>query len=358
MSEVTMNTAVPATALPASQKKRSPILAIALGVLGLAAVAGGAYWFLDARYYEATDDAFIDTHIVHVSPQIAGRVAKVLVDDNQIVKAGQVLIEIDSADAAAKLAQAQATATSAAGKLAQAQAQSQVAQATLEQMRAESGGAQATATNASTDLKRYETLARSQIASVAQLDNARALALTTHATLAASSKKIATSEAQVQLADSQVHTAEADLAAAQAQVDQAKLALSYTKVVATEAGRVTQKSVAAGNFVQMGQDLMALVPGDVWVTANFKETQLAKLHVGEAVSVAIDAYPGQSFDAHIASLQAGSGAAFALLPPENATGNYVKVVQRVPVKIVFDKPFDEDHIVGPGMSVVPTVRVR
>jgi membrane fusion protein (multidrug efflux system) len=104
--------------------------------------------------------------------------------------------------------------------------------------------------------------------------------------------------------------------------------------------------------------VMALVPDKVWVTANFKETQLAKLRVGQAVSIAIDAYPGQQFDGHIDSLQAGSGAAFALLPAENATGNYVKVVQRVPVKIVFDKPFDQDHVVGPGMSVVPTVRVR
>ncbi|HEX3969771.1 MAG TPA: HlyD family secretion protein [Stellaceae bacterium] len=345
-------------AAPSTQKQRRPVLAIALGIIALAAMGGGAYWFLDARYYESTDDAFIDAHIVHVSPQIAGRVAKVLVDDNQMVQAGQVLIEIDPADAAAKLAQAQATAVSAAGKLAQAQAQSQVAQATLEQMRAEIGGAQANAVNASTDLKRYETLARTQFASVAQLDNARALAISSNATLAASAKKIATSEAQVQLAGSQVRSAEADLAAAQAQVDQAKLSLSYTKVVAPEAGRVTQKSVAVGNFVQMGQDAMALVPDKVWVTANFKETQLAALRIGQPVSIAIDAYPGQHFAGHIDSLQAGSGAAFALLPPENATGNYVKVVQRVPVKILFDKPFDQDHVVGPGMSVVPTVRVR
>jgi membrane fusion protein (multidrug efflux system) len=353
MSDTTMN-----AVSSAPQKKRRPILAIALGVIGLAILGGGAYWWLDARYYESTDDAFIDAHIVHVSPQIAGRVAKVLVDDNQMVEAGQVLIEIDPADAAARLAQAQASAVSSAGKLAQTQAQALVAQATLDQMRAENGGAQANAVNAATDFKRYESLARTQVASVAQLDNARALALTSNATLAASTKKIATSEAQVQLAASQVRTAEADLAAAQAQVDQAKLSLSYTKVIATEAGRVTQKSVAVGNFVQMGQDVMALVPDQVWVTANFKETQLAKLRVGQTVSIAIDAYPGQRFDGHIDSLQAGSGAAFALLPAENATGNYVKVVQRVPVKIVFDKPFDQDHVVGPGMSVVPTVRVR
>jgi membrane fusion protein (multidrug efflux system) len=356
MSEATLNELT--AAAPAPQKKRRPMLAIALGLIGAAVLAGGAYWFFDARYYESTDDAFIDAHIVHVSPQIAGRVAKVLVDDNQVVQAGQVLMEIDPADAAAKLAQAQASAVSAAGKLAQAQAQSQVAQATLEQMRAEIGGAQANAVNASTDLKRYETLARSQNTSLAQLDNARALALSSNATLAAATKKIATSEAQVLLAASQVRTADADLAAAQAQLDQAKLSLSYTKVVAPEAGRVTQKSVAVGNFAQMGQDVMALVPDRVWVTANFKETQLAKLRVGQPVSIAIDAYPGQHFDGHIDSLQAGSGAAFALLPPENATGNYVKVVQRVPVKIVFDKPFDDAHVVGPGMSVVPSVRVR
>ncbi len=354
MSEIAISTS-PA---PAATRSRKPLVLALLGIAGAAAICGATYWWLDARNYESTDDAFIATHIVHVSPQIAGRVARVLVDDNQVVEAGQTLMEIDPADAQSRLDQTLANLGSAQGKLAQAQAQAQVAQATLDEFHAQIGSAQANAASTSSDFKRYETLSKTGVTSIQQLDNARALALSSNANLTAASKKIITGEAQVQLSQSQVKTAQADVAAMQSQVDQAKLALSYTKVIATEAGRVTQRAVTAGDFVQMGQDLMALVPAQVWVTANFKETQLTHLRVGQDVGIAIDAYPGEKFTGRVASMQAGSGSAFALLPAENATGNYVKVVQRVPVKINFDAPFDAAHVIGPGMSVVPSVRIR
>jgi membrane fusion protein (multidrug efflux system) len=143
-----------------------------------------------------------------------------------------------------------------------------------------------------------------------------------------------------------------------AQLEQARLNLSYTKVVAAEDGRVARKNVSAGDFVQVGQNLVALVPAHLWITANFKETQLEHMRAGQPVEIRVDAYPGQVFKGHVDSFQPGSGAAFSLLPPENATGNYVKVVQRVPVKIVFDETPDPSRPLGPGMSVVPSVRVR
>jgi membrane fusion protein (multidrug efflux system) len=171
-------------------------------------------------------------------------------------------------------------------------------------------------------------------------------------------KKLASAEAQLQAAASQIDTAKANLKSAEAQEEQARLNLAYTKVVAPEAGRVAHKNVAVGDYLQVGQNLMALVPLKVWVTANFKETQLDHMRVGQPVEIRIDSYPDKVFHGHVDSFEAGSGAAFDLLPPQNATGNYVKVVQRVPVKIVFDTPPDPHFPLGPGMSVVPSVRVR
>ena len=148
------------------------------------------------------------------------------------------------------------------------------------------------------------------------------------------------------------------MASADALVEAARLDLSYTKIAAPGAGRIAHKNVSPGDYVQIGQNLMALVPSTVWVTANFKETQLAHMRAGQPADIAIDAYPSITFHGHVESFQPGSGAAFSLLPPENATGNYVKIVQRVPVKIVFDDALDPNRPLGPGMSVVPTIKVR
>jgi len=178
---------------------------------------------------------------------------------------------------------------------------------------------------------------------------------------AASSRKdgaLVPTEAQLQAAANQIDTAKANLKGAEAQKEQARLNLAYTKVVAPEAGRVAHKNAAGGDYVQIGQNLMALVPLKVWITANFKETQLDRMRVGQLAEIGIDAYPDKVFHGHVDSFEAGSGSAFDLLPPENATGNYVKVVQRVPVKIVFDTPPDPQFPLGPGMSVVPSVKVR
>ena len=348
----------PTRSVHARSARRRPWRLALLLLAALAVIAGGVDWWLGALQWETTDDAFIDAHMVMVAPQAAGRIAKVLVDDNQQVTAGQLLVQIEPAYFAAQLAQATANRAAAAGSLAQAEAQQIAAAATVAQGGAEVAAAQATATNAAQQLQRTQPLVKSGFASRQQLDNDLATARSTSANLAAAQKKLAAGEAQLTVAASAIDTAKANLASAAAQEDEARLNLSYTRVTAPEAGHVAHKNVAVGDYVQVGQNLMALVPLNVWVTANFKETQLARMRVGQTVDIRIDAYPGTVFRGHVASFEAGSGAAFDILPPENATGNYVKVVQRVPVKIVFDTQPDPHFPLGPGMSVVPSVKVR
>jgi membrane fusion protein, multidrug efflux system len=337
---------------------RRPLQLLLVITVAVAMIAGGMPWWLEARQWESTDDAFIDAHMVMVAPQVPGRVARVLVDDNQQVAAGQLLVELDPAIFQAQLDQAAANRAAAAGSLAQANAQQAVVSANAEEARAQVGVAEANATNAARQLQRTEPLVERQFASRQQLDNDLASARSTSANLTAAQKKLASAEAQLQAAASQIETAKANLKSAEAQEEQARLNLAYTWVAASEAGRVAHKTVAVGDYVQVGQNLMALVPLKVWVTANFKETQLDHMRVGQPVEISIDSYPDKVFHGHVDSFEAGSGSAFAILPPENATGNYVKVVQRVPVKIVFDTPPDPQFPLGPGMSVVPSVKVR
>jgi membrane fusion protein (multidrug efflux system) len=342
--------------LPRRRRRILPRVVIALA--GLAAIGVGVAWWLEARDYESTDDAFIDAHMVRVAPQVTGRVAVVPVDDNQAVAAGQLLVKIDPAPLRAKLDQAEANQANATGLLAQARAQQVVVEANADQARAQVGVAEANATNAMAGLKRSQSLIVKMAVSQQALDDAVAAARRTAAALIAAQKGLEAAEAQFGVTKSQIETAEAALRSAAAQAEQARLDLSYTEVTASEAGTIAHKNVSPGDYVQIGQNLIALVPLKIWITANFKETQLDLMRAGQPVEIRIDAYPGQTFHGHVDSFQRGSGPAFSLLPPENATGNFVKVVQRVPVKIVFDDPPDPGRPLGPGMSVVPRVKVR
>jgi membrane fusion protein, multidrug efflux system len=337
---------------------RRPMRLLLVFAIGAALIAGGVKWWLEARQWESTDDAFIDAHMVFVAPQVAGRVAQVLVDDNQLVAAGELMVRLDPAYFQAQLDQAVANRAAAEGSLAQAEAQQAAAIATAEEDRAEVGVAQANATNAQRQLERTQPLVAREFASRQQLDTDVANARGTSSSLVAAQQKLAAAEDQLKVAASQIDTAKANLKSAEALEQQARLNLGYTRIVAPEAGRVAHKSVALGDYLQVGQELMALVPLKVWVTANFKETQLDHMRVGQPAEISIDSYPDKVFSGHVDSFEAGSGIAFAVLPPENATGNYVKVVQRVPVKIVFDTPPDLQFPLGPGMSVVPSVKVR
>jgi membrane fusion protein (multidrug efflux system) len=287
------------------EKKRSlfrrPGVIVAIAVLAIVGIGYGALAMFHSFTHESTDDAFIDVHFVSVAPKIAGRVAVVHVDDNQLVKKGDVLVEIDPGDFQVALAQAKANLAKD----------------------------KATLVQANTNEKRAQDLFAKKVMSAQERDT-----------------NVATS-------DSSKASVEADKAA----VEQAELNLGYTKIKAPIDGYVTKEAVAIGDYVQVGQALMSLVPPRVWVIANFKETQLRSMRPGQPATMSVDAYEALQLHGHVDSIQAGSGAAFSLLPPENATGNYVKVVQRVPVKIVLDDQQNLQRVLGPGMSVVPTVFV-
>jgi membrane fusion protein (multidrug efflux system) len=332
----------------------------------------GLYLFAQSMSYESTDDAFIDGHIVEVAPKIAGRIDKVLVDDNQVVKKGDPIVQIDPRDYDAQLKQKQAALDSvtAQATAAQAAVEQQLAnvkslQATLDQDKADQQSSEAQADQAADNLRRQQDLYDHHVVSIQDLINAKDSNRSSQANLDSAKMKVLSAEAQLLAGQAQVRTFEALLQYVIAQeteneanVEAARLNDSYTKVFAPESGRVTRKSVEAGNYVQVGQNLLAIVPADIWVTANFKENQLRLMRPGQPVDIEVDALGGRKFQGHVDSIQMGSGAAFSLLPPENATGNYVKVVQRVPVKILFDSVPDVGLPLGPGESVVPTVKVQ
>lgn len=321
-------------------------------------MAGGIYWYISNAGYETTDDATVEAHVIQVSPKISAHVKAVHFDDNYQVKRGDLLIELDPRDYEVSLASAVASLASAQSKLTEAQAQQNVAQAGLGQVKADLSSARATADNAESDFSRNEQLYKTHVIDRREYDASAAQGKSAVANVEASSKRVASQEAQVSLASAQYVTASAEEKQAETQVQQAKLQLSYTRIFAPFDGRVTKKSIEPGNYVQPGQTLFSLVPPDVWVVANFKETQLKKMKVNQSVSVRVDAMPGRDFKAHIESFQVGTGSRFTLLPPENATGNFVKVVQRVPVKIVFDEPAANLERLWAGESVEPKVDVH
>jgi membrane fusion protein (multidrug efflux system) len=429
---------------------RRPRILMAIAGLLIGGILLGLPYYNHVISYESTDDAFIEGRIIQISPKVSGHILKVYVTDNQQVKEGDLLVELDPRDFEARLENSKAllqqaiskqkaaqlnvdltdvtsqanvqqaysgvqlaksglqTATAeliaARNRLEQTRAQVKTAIANAEQAQAQVAEAEAEATRANTDAQRYQHLYEQDgIISRQQLDYALSAARKATAQLEAARKQAAAAEARVaearaaeQVAVEGLHQAEAQVAEAQARVGEAQarlasantapkqvaisssqaeaiqaeieqaqamvkqdqLQLSYTKIYAPESGRVTRKMIEEGAFVQVGQALMAIVPDEFWVIANFKETQLASIRPGQPVNIKVDAYPDKIFKGHVDSIQAGTGARFSLLPPENATGNFVKVVQRVPVKIVFDEKPDSTHPLGPGMSVVPEVKVK
>jgi membrane fusion protein (multidrug efflux system) len=439
-------TEVESTSKNGRRKKIFVIGGISVAVL---AIVGLAYW-LYARQFESTDDAFIDADIVQVSPKVSAYVSKVHVESNQFVHKGDLLVELDPSDLQVRLEQARAqletarsqrglaeanvaltTRTTNAGqqsaqanvqsarnnveqtRLAAAAKQSQIGQATAAQRTAQANLAQtrASVTQAQSNLRlaqveyerrrvlfdrgdisrqsldqalnAYQTAqaqlnaAREQVsAAQSRVNEAEANVRTANETYRQSLAQVNLTQSQVgesqgrlqdanaapervDVSQSQVTTAEAGIQAAEAAVHQAELELSYAKIVAPEDGFVTRKTVEEGQLVQVGTPLMAISQSDeVWVVANFKETQLEHMQVGQPVDIEVDAFPSETFHGKVESFQAGTGSRFSVLPAENATGNYVKVVQRLPVKIVFDDPPEKVKRLVPGMSVEPTVKVR
>ncbi len=337
--------------------RRHPAL-ILLGALALITLGVGVFIYWDyASRFETTDDAFVDARQYSISPKVSGYLTAVEVTDNQHLSPGDVIARIDPrdyriaiADAEAQLAAAQATAKNLDAQIAAQRAQISASEAQVEQSQAALQFAQQEATRSRTLVQRGAGTVQRQQQTSSELAQGQARRERASDTLQAA-------RAQVQSLEAQRKTAEARIAQASAQVDKARLDLSYTTVKAAEPGRVVRLTAAVGQLVQAGTSLAMFVPDNIWVTANFKETQLDEMRPGQPVQMRIDAYPEREFRGRVVSVQPGSGTAFSLLPAENATGNYVKIVQRVPVKISFsDLP--SEVVLGPGMSVVPSIRVR
>lgn len=324
--------AAPVTIAPPRGKNILPWFGLAAAVVLIG--YGGYRWWLHAQAWVATDNAYVAGHIHQASPRIAGTVTEVLVSENQVVTAGQVLARLDPADLQVRREQMRA-----------AQTQSE---AQLNQAHARVRGEEAAATKAQLDFDRADQLSHeaNSVISKQELDNARAALATAQAAVAAARAQATSAVAQVQVAAANLKDVE--------------LQLTYTDITAPAAGRIGRKNVETGNRVQPGQALLAIVAPEIWVVANFKETQLTHLRPGQAVKLSVDTFPGYVFAGRVESVAPASGAQFALLPPDNATGNFTKIVQRVPVKIVFaDAALQtfSDRIV-PGMSAMVKVNVR
>ncbi len=432
------------------KKGRKWVISFILVVIVVAGLIVGIPYYQYRVSHAKTDDAFIDAHVTSLSSRVAGHVWKLYVNDNQLVREGDLVAELDPRDFQTKVEQARAalstaqsqnesadinvslTSTtsyaaladanasvelatsavdtsnaqlaSAKSELSQRLADVNVAESSLQQVRAEVMAMEAVYEKDMTDFKRYKQMYDANSATQQQLDHAIAAVKVSSADLEAARKQVAVAQAKVAQAQSAVQTArdkvteqeslqaearaslkeaQAGLAAAKAapqkvaysksqsktagsRVEQAKAALrqaeldlSYVKIYAPISGRATHKSVEPGDYVVPGQTLMAIVPEDIYVTANYKETDLTHMKPGQPTRISVDAYPHVTFRGHVDSIQAGSGAQFSLLPPENATGNYIKVVQRVPVKIVFDEqPDPNKYYIVPGMSVIPEVEIK
>jgi membrane fusion protein (multidrug efflux system) len=345
----------PAPETSARPKRIVGLIAGAAVLLALV-VVGTVYW-LNARHFETTDDAFVDAYTTQMASRVAGQVTKLLFADNQHVSAGQTLLLIDPRDYQARLDQAKAQQASAEASLQQARAQILVQQSNVDQAAANVRVAEADLLQTKQDYDRFQAI-NPRAVTRQQIDQATASFHSAQAKLDASRQTVGGAQAQVRASQAQVLAAQASLKQAEANTREAELQISYCTVTAPVAGIVTHRNVSDGNYVNPGQALFALVQDDRWVTANFKETQLAGIRPGQDVDLTIDAIPSTTFHGKVDSFQAGTGSAFSTLPAENATGNYVKIVQRLPVKIIFDDSRLKDFPLAPGMSVTPAVRVR
>ncbi|GJE10734.1 p-hydroxybenzoic acid efflux pump subunit AaeA [Methylobacterium longum] len=338
--------------------RRHPF-AFLLGGLAVVALCVGIffYWLLYMHPYESTDDAFVDARSIAIQPKVGGYLAEVPVTDNQHVEGGQVLFRIDPRDYQIALEQAKAQVQADQAAIRNIDAQIQAQNANIDVSKAQVATAEAALKFAQEDAARYKDLAERGSGSVQQSQSATSTLQQRQASLQSASASVVAAQKQIGSLQAQKASTEAQLARDAAQVEQAELNLGYTTIRSVQPGRIVRLTGGSGQLAQAGQSLSMFVPDDIWITANFKETQITDMRPGQPVDVEIDAYPGRRIHGTVASVQPGSGTAFSLLPAQNATGNYVKVTQRIPVKIVVEE-WPKDVAIGPGMSIVPTVTVR
>src|SRR5450631_163837 len=349
---------------PDAHAKRRPFVLFA-GIAILALLAGaGLYYWLSNRNIVSTDDAYIDGRAVNVAPQVSGQVVSLDVTDNQFVHKGQPLVHIDPRQYASDRDYARGVLDSAKSQLASQTFLAEIARknfpALLDQAQAQLASAQAALVRAQADYQRQRSLPK-QATTQQEVDAATAALRQTQAQVKQAEAQVLQVEPVPQRigeADAQVGQLKGQTEQAQARLDQADLNLSWTVVKAPQDGWITRRNVEMGNYVTPGQQIFAIVSPEVWVTANFKESQLALIRPGQPATIEVDAYPQLDLKGHVDSIQLGSGSKFTAFPPENATGNFIKIVQRVPVRIIIDSGLDPALPLPLGISVVPTVRVQ
>jgi membrane fusion protein (multidrug efflux system) len=351
----------PALASPVAKKfnfRRLLMAGAAVALLAVAAWYGWDYWAV-GRYLVSTDDAYVKADNTTVAPKISGYLREVLVGDNESVKTGQVLARIDERDFKVALDQAKSDVAAANAAIASKQAQLGVQQAVIDAAKATIDVDKATVTFAAQENKRYGDLAATGYGSVQNAQQAQSRISGAQAAIARDTANLASALKQVDLLKAEIAQATAALARANAAQNQAELNLGYTTIVAPIDGVVGNRTLRIGQYVQAGTQLMSVVPiAGAYVVANFKETQLTDVREGQAVDIAIDMFPGQVVHGHVDSIAPASGQEFALLPPDNATGNFTKVVQRIPVKIALERHNDPSIELRPGMSVIPTIETK
>ena len=346
---------------------------LVFGVIALIIIVVVYFYIRHTKYYISTDDAYVTGSIHSIAPKVAGTVKDVYVHDNQLVKKGALLLEIDSRDYDVKVSDAKATVDSEQSKFSELSARVDVAGKQLDEIQSKIDTARATVAlqeanlkQANQDLLRAKKLYDKGIFAEATLEKATTAYDVARAQVDAAREQVKQALASLETQKLVIQQSKAAHLSQGYIVEQKKQALAlaslmqgYTKIYAPSVGYITKKNVEVGNQVQGGQPLMAIVPlKDVWIVANYKETQLTKVKSGQKVQIKVDMYPGKTFSGTVDSIMAGTGSVFSLFPPENATGNYVKVVQRIPVKIILEKATDPGHILRVGMSVQPTIAVR
>ena len=347
---------------PKGKAPGKPRVFFVLGAMVLVGLAFGGRMYWRSQNFVETENAYVVGHVHPLSSRIAGVVTKVLVDDNEVVKEGQLIAELDPADQRVRLEQIQAQIASVEQQVIQSDAQAAQARASASAAQAQVAQAEAQALRAQQDAQRYTELYNKQMKAVAksELDASMAARASTQADVTARKDAALAAQAQVKAAQSAREVLKAQIKVLQAQARDAQLQLGYNQIVAPVGGRLGKRSIEVGARVQPGQQLAAIVEDKVWITANFKETQLAGLKPGQDVDVTIDALPGEHLKAKLDSFSPASGNQFALLPADNATGNFTKIVQRVPVKLTFADA-DLQRLAGrlvPGMSAVVEIDLR
>ncbi len=337
-----------------SYKKKRVIIPAITAVLFLIT---GIYLTIHSFFYQGTDDAFVEGHIVSIAPRVSGPVEKLLIDDNQLVKKGELLLEIDSKDYETALKQKEAQLAEAKASLNIAEKQITHSEAELKQSTQDITSAESKLDFAEKDFNRYSKMYKEGIASKQEYDHSKTALVVAKSEHKSAMERENASESMLQSSKAKREATLAEIQKLEAEVEQAKLNLSYTKIYAPESGLITHRTVEQGNYVQIAQPMFAIVPEKMWVVANFKETQLTHMQPNQEVEIKVDTYPGKKFKGKVDSIQRSTGAKASLFPPENAVGSYVKIVQRVPVKIIFTEDISKYNIV-PGMSVVPEVKVR